>query len=240
MNDTLKIPHKGGVRLIAHRGASALEPENTCAAFVAAGNRSYYGIETDLHVTRDGRYAVVHDDTLLRVSGSPLEVEKSTLAELQAVSLLGKDGGTRTDLVVPALSDYIAICRHYEKEAVLELKNPMEKEHVAGIFGEVAALGWLEHTTFISFSPDNLAEIRSLSSTVKAQLLPAENKDWVFRFALEHRVGLDIYAPALTAEMVERVHKAGLPVNCWTVDTLAEAERVIALGVDFITTNCLE
>ena len=42
--------------MVAHRGVSKLERENTMPAFVAAGNRSYYGIETDIHITRDGRF----------------------------------------------------------------------------------------------------------------------------------------------------------------------------------------
>ena len=55
--------------MIAHRGLSGLERENTCAAFIAAGNRSYYGIETDIHITRDGRFIVYHDDNTLRLTG---------------------------------------------------------------------------------------------------------------------------------------------------------------------------
>ena len=50
-------------RMIAHRGVSGLERENTCAAFVAAGNRGYFGIETDVHLTADGQYVIIHDDT---------------------------------------------------------------------------------------------------------------------------------------------------------------------------------
>ena len=60
---------KGNVRVIAHRGLSGIERENTNAAFVAAGNRSYYGIETDIHRTADGRFVVCHDNDLFRVSG---------------------------------------------------------------------------------------------------------------------------------------------------------------------------
>ena len=40
--------HRGNAKVVAHRGASGLETENTCAAFIAAGNRSYWGVETDL------------------------------------------------------------------------------------------------------------------------------------------------------------------------------------------------
>ena len=65
--DTIKI-NKGSTRLIAHRGLSGLETENSIPAFVAAGNRSYYGVETDTHVTRDGRFIILHDDSTGRVA----------------------------------------------------------------------------------------------------------------------------------------------------------------------------
>lgn len=53
--------------MIAHRGVSGIECENTAAAFVTAGNRSYFGIETDVHRTADGQYIIIHDDDTKRV-----------------------------------------------------------------------------------------------------------------------------------------------------------------------------
>ena len=64
--DTIKYK-KLKTQTIAHRGLSGIECENTCAAFVAAGNRSYLGIETDVHITADGNFAVIHDDNTARV-----------------------------------------------------------------------------------------------------------------------------------------------------------------------------
>ena len=52
--DTIHLKQEGKPLMIAHRGVSGLEKENTMPAFVAAGNRSYYGIETDIHKTADG------------------------------------------------------------------------------------------------------------------------------------------------------------------------------------------
>ena len=57
---------KGNVLVIAHRGLSGIETENTNAAFVAAGNRSYYGIETDIHRTADGNLVIFQKKTLVR------------------------------------------------------------------------------------------------------------------------------------------------------------------------------
>ena len=64
MSHTVRIEKKQA-QMIAHRGLSGLERENTCAAFVAAGNRSYFGIETDIHKTKGGQFIVFHDDSTL-------------------------------------------------------------------------------------------------------------------------------------------------------------------------------
>ena len=64
--NTVKFDKKE-TKIIAHRGLSGIEKENTNAAFVAAGNRSYFGIETDIHVTKDGRIVVIHDDMDLKI-----------------------------------------------------------------------------------------------------------------------------------------------------------------------------
>ena len=75
--NTIKLNHKN-VLMVAHRGVSGLEPENSIPAFIAAGNRSYYGVETDVHVTGDGKFVVIHDDHTGRVAGDNLCVEQSS------------------------------------------------------------------------------------------------------------------------------------------------------------------
>ena len=55
-SNTVKVPEKGSTRFVAHRGVSGLECENTAAAFIAAGNRTYYGVETDIWRTSDGKF----------------------------------------------------------------------------------------------------------------------------------------------------------------------------------------
>ena len=74
--DTIKI-NKKNVLMIAHRGVSGLETENTKEAFIIAGNKSYYGIETDVHVTLDGKFLICHDDNILRVTGKDLIIEQT-------------------------------------------------------------------------------------------------------------------------------------------------------------------
>ena len=134
--DTIKI-ESGNIKMVAHRGLSGIEPENTCAAFVAAGNRDYFGIETDVHRTADGAYVVIHDDHTGRVAFEDISVEGSSLEQLQAIALKDKDGKQRSDLKIPTLDEYLKICAKYEKVPVLELKNAFPKEDVANILAIV-------------------------------------------------------------------------------------------------------
>ena len=121
--NTIKIDKKQ-VKLIAHRGLSGIEVENTNAAFVAAGNRSYYGVETDIHRTSDGKFVIGHDDNYTRLSGEEIFLGQNTLSELQEVVFFDKDGKKdRVDLRPSCLENYLKIVKKYEKHAVVELKS---------------------------------------------------------------------------------------------------------------------
>ena len=143
--DTTKLNKSANpaVRMIGHQGIHHLEVGNTCSGFVAAGNRTYWGIETDVHVTKDGQYIIIHDDNTINTTGDDYVVEETDCATLRSLVMLDyTDGGshTRGDLRLPLLSEYIRICRKYEKKAVLEIKNPVAPEHIKGIVDEVDSI----------------------------------------------------------------------------------------------------
>lgn len=238
--NTIKVDKKG-VQLIAHRGCSGLEQENTHAAFVAAGNRSYFGIETDVHKTLDGNYVIIHDDNTARVAVDHLVVEESTYDTLRGLLLKEKNGEKgRSDIRIPNLQEYINICKHYEKVCVLELKNHFEKEEVWEICSIIEGLGYMDHVIFISFDYDNLVSLREKYPTQSAQFLDYKAEaDLIDRLKAYH-LDLDIKHSLLSKELVDACHVEGIKVNCWTVDQPEDAEKLISWGVDFITTNILE
>ena len=241
--NTIKINKQGrNVKMIAHRGLSGLERENTCAAFVAAGNReTYFGIETDVHVTADGQYVIIHDDNTLRVSGEDRVVENTTMETLRTIRLTDTDGKERRwDLMLPTLREYITICKRYDKYAVLELKRPMEEKDICGIMETIKQLEYTDHLIVISFDLNNLILLRKNYPEQKAQYLINVWEDKYLEILKEYNFGLDMRYPAITQELVDMLHEAGVEINCWTVDTPDNAERLISYGVDYITTNILE
>jgi glycerophosphoryl diester phosphodiesterase len=170
-----------------------------------------------------------------------MSVEGSTFAELRAVRMKDKDGVTeRADLFLPTLDEYICICRKYDKQAILELKNKMQPHEVWEIAECVKALGWFDRTTFISFSGENLVALREKFPSASAQYLTGECTEEEMQFMLDNRLDADLCGYCVTPERVARLHEAGLVVNVWTLDTLEHAQMAKAAGVDMITSNILE
>ena len=240
--NTIKLDKKN-VKMIAHRGLSGLEKENTCSAFVAAGNRaSYFGIETDVHVTKDGKFVIFHDDDTARVGIDSMIIENTTfdtLRKLQLTDIDGKRG--RIDLVIPELLEYIGICRKYEKVAVLELKNEFKKEDIYAIIDRIRDSGYWDNVLVISFILSNLVALIEKYPDHPAQfLIENEWKDEYYGVLEKYDLGLDIDFQLLTPEIVSRVHALGKEVNVWTVNTKEDGERMVQYGVDYITTNILE
>lgn len=239
MEDTVKISITNK-KIIAHRGLSSLECENSCAAFVAAANRSYFGIETDIHATADGNIIILHDETTERVSDVNINVEVSTLREVQTVLLNDKDGSKRCDLVIPTLKEYISICKRYEKTAVVEIKNKFEDKMIEKTIEEIKEADYLDNVIFISFIFENLIKVRELLPNQKVQFLTCDCDDALIENLSAHKMDIDIEWHALTKEMAEKLHGKGIKINCWTCDEKCEAEKLIKYGVDFITSNILE
>ncbi len=241
--DTIRFD-KGNVKMIAHRGLSGIERENTYPAFVAAGNRSYFGIETDVHKTADGKFVILHDETTMRVSlgESCVCVEQEPFSAVENLLLPDLDGSvSRRDIRVPLLADYVSICKKYEKVGVLELKNHFAAADIARILDEIRAADYIAQMIFISFDLENCLAVRQMLPDAAVQWLTDRPlADDMLPVLQAHRLDLDMHYPLVTRELTETLHDMGRLVNCWTCNKAEDAAALAAMGVDFITTNILE
>jgi glycerophosphoryl diester phosphodiesterase len=192
-------------------------------------------------VRKDGSFVIIHDDNTKRVSGIDIDVESAEYADLKDIRLKDTlDKKTRSDLAIPTLSEYIRICKKYEKMAVLELKNLMEKKDINKIIGIIDKLGYLKNTIFISFEMDNLKAVKETDSTLKVQYLANKWNDNLPQVLKDNGMDLDIKFTQLNKQRVKLLHQNGIKVNTWTVNTTEDARRLTGFGVDYITTNILE
>ena len=241
--NTIKV-NAGSIQMVAHRGLSGIERENTTAAFIAAGNRSYFGIETDVHQCASGELVVIHDSSTGRVADADIKVEESTFSQLQQLTIqdiTGSGAAPRMDLRIPTLADYIDICKKYDKIAVLEVKTPFSEEATLQMINTIKEIGYLEKTIFISFHWDNMVLLRRLLPEQPLQFLTSNPcTPELIEQLVAHRLDLDIRYTQLSKELVDALHCRGIVVNCWTCDKPEDFEVLSSYGVDMVTSNILE
>ncbi len=242
--NTIKINSKK-VKLVAHRGVCGLEKENTCASFVAAGNRSYYGIETDIHLNKDKQFVIMHDDNTQRASNGSFDIniEENSFSEVENIILPDVDGSfDRRDLRVPLLKEYIKICKKYEKTCILEIKSQLTEDETKMLIDEITALGYIEKITFITWYIDVCKFVRKYLPDNEIQVLASVSdiSDEFIQTLAENKFDIDINYTGLEKKHVKLFHSKGIKVNCWTCNSPDEAKALIKMGVDFITTNILE
>ena len=253
MLETVKF-NKQNTKMIAHRGLSGFETENTIASFIVAGNHSYWGIETDVHKTKDGKFIITHDDDMKRISGDDYVVEETDYETLKNCKLFEVlpgilDGDAtiltnkkRSDLTPPSLDEYIRVCKKYSKVAVLEIKNAMEREDVEKIIDIIEENEYLDQTVFISFCIDNLCYALDYRPSCACQFL-AYKKEVLkekMPIAIKYKMDLDLFYGIIDKQLVDETHARGAKINAWTPASPIEGERLASIGVDYITSNILE
>jgi glycerophosphoryl diester phosphodiesterase len=224
--------------VIAHRGASGHAPENTFAAFQRAVELGAMFIETDLHVTRDGRFVAIHDDTVERTSNGRGEVLDFTLDELrQADAGLWFDREFRGERV-PTLEEILEFSRKTDVVFYLELKYAAMKGMDHALVAALSKAQSAPRTVVISFDAALLAPLRKIDPSIMIGLLVEEATPGSIPAALDLGARqLCPKFPGVSPKFVEQAHRADLQVVSWTVNTAEEMRAAISAGIDGIMTD---
>ena len=222
--------------IIAHRGASADEPENTLRAFQLAIDQGAQMIELDLHRSADGHVVVIHDETLDHTTNQRGRVDQLTLADIQCADA-GK--GER----VPTLDEVLDLTTG-KVRLYLEIKDPRA---AAPVLQTIRARRCQDEMLLASF---DLALMRQLGDEVRdielGLILGTESWHpgvryreafpWRALRAWNYHV-LSIQAALCFPYLARRVKADGKRLYVWTVDREAQFARLTARGVDGICTN---
>lgn len=238
--NTIKI-RKNNTLIIAHRGLSGLEKENTACAFIAAGVKGYYACECDIHKTKDGKWVICHDDNLNRVGGVDVKIKDYNYKELLNFKLIDNFTGNKKDyLQIVSLEDYINICKKYNMHCVIEYKEDFDKNDVLDVINKIKELDYLDNVIFISFYPNTLIYTKEVLPLQRAQLLISSYSDEVFSFCNKYNIGIDAHYAIITKDIIDKWHCINQSVNAWTVNDKKIANKLIKNNIDFITSDILE
>jgi glycerophosphoryl diester phosphodiesterase len=212
-----------------HRGARGLRPENTLPSFQAALDARVDSIETDVHVTADGIPVLIHDFV---PPGGTCSVDAMTYREVAAAG-------------VPALHDLLHLLAGREVIVDLDIKcepfrnNSKTETTAAAILDVVHRERAVMQTWVRSFDHRIVRHLRRLEPRLTGVVL-IEGTCPLDPVSLVRAAEAQVYAPEylyLDEEQARQCHAAGIRVLPWTVNDPPDWERLIAWGVDGITTD---
>ncbi len=234
--------------IMAHRGASYDAPENTLASFALAWQQGAEGIEGDFHLTKDGVIVCMHDANTQRTAGQPVVIAESTLDELRQLDIGAWKGPQWAGERMLTIDEVFATVPA-GKKVFFEVKCGPE---MLPVLKKVLAASPLRpaQIAIIAFSADVIAEAKRQLPQLKAFWLTGFRTDQATgtvtpsaKAVVEvlERIGADGVDcnahPCVDQAFVQTLRAAGKEVHVWTVDDVATARRLVALGVDSLTSN---
>lgn len=232
------------VTLVAHRGFSAVAPENTAPAFEEAGLAGFNAAECDVYRTADGVWIISHDIHTYRMMDKSAFIEKLTYDELARFNY---DNGSNIqnypNLKICTLDEYLEICAKYGMIPVIELKGTNNTEHYDEIIASVENSGLADKVIYISFHLENLQKLRALSDAPLYYLVQKIDEQAINdALSLGGKCGIDYNgdpAKENTGEIIRQCIDKGLLMGSWTIDSPDVLKQVVADGVTLITTNAI-
>jgi glycerophosphoryl diester phosphodiesterase len=253
-------------RLAAHRGGARLWPENSLRAFRESLALGVDLLELDVHLSADAEVVVIHDAALERTTDGRGAVVEHSAADLRRLRLRDADGAL-TGEHLPMLVEVLAVVAPSHAGLLVEVKGPVAGVNVIyergdgdpritagpaypGLVEKTLALlrqaAMLERVNLMGFSPDVVTETRALAPRVPTTFLvaaahvrtvdarPEDAIRWGTRLGA---TDLGIQHTLASPEVMATARAAGVRVGVWTVNDEEAMRRVIALGVDVLTTD---
>ena len=246
--ETVSIKSVSGINLdeitlTAHRGLSAIEPENTLPAFKAACEAKYNYVEFDIEPTSDGKWIVMHDDDLKRTTNGHGKINKYTLDEVSALKI---DNGANienyTDLRLPTFEETMALLDEYypDVKPMIEIKS-IGKDNLDSLvefFKDYAERG--RSTIIISFDKDIIDTLYKECPEQTYWLLTSELSDEAVDFCKNHgnmRAAFNGNNAKNTDSVINAAIDADIPLAAWTIDNTDTLKHLYSLGIRYFTTN---
>ena len=238
-----------GPAVCGHRGASGHAPENTLVAFRRARELGATWIEFDVQLSADGVPIILHDDTLERTTnlGQPLRPTALTLDQLKALDAGSWFSPEFAGEKIPTLEEVLA---EFGTSLGLniEIKSTPGFEADDGLEQKIAALvrqyNLADSALISSFDPFRLASLHRHDPELRLGFLYEGRPDRyppdfdpIITAKSFNAVALHPPFRIINQALVALTRENGLAINTWTVNEIADLQRMIDLGIDIVITN---
>ena len=212
--------------IYGHRGAPAELPENTLIGFQRAKDLGVYGIELDVHLSKDGVAVVCHDETLDRTTNATGAIADFTVAELREV-----DAGNGQ--YVPTLLEVLELVGD-SMHVDIEVKANAAGKAVLEDVQKVSGLRWLVS----SFDWDVLRYVRSQDANAELWVLTmGASEDAIATYKDLNAGALAIWQKGVDAEIASFLAEQSIPWWPWTVNEPDRAKQMFDWGAIGICTD---
>ncbi len=228
-----------GMNLVAHRGFSAVAPENSSAAFVEAGKAEFFAAECDIQLSKDNVWVVNHNKTIDKMTDGEGNIRDMTYDEISQYNV---DGGhyseKYTGQKLITLDDYLAICDEYEIIPQIEVKEG-NYNCLESILESLDKYDMRETAIIISFDGVILEKIRNFDENIELWYLTHEITEDQMKLAKLNNYALAFNCRKYDAETLKKAQDENIKLASWTVDSLKIYEELYNLGIRSFTTNRL-
>lgn len=227
------------VEFSSHRGSSLHAPENTKAAVSLAWEQGADAVEIDIHLSKDNKLMVIHDSNTKRTSGKDYRIEDTMSDTLRLLDVGSFKGAEYKNEKIPFLKEIIALLPP-SKTLYIELKCGVEV--LPYLKKEIKKSSKKDQLAIICFDFDVIVAAKKMFPNNSCHLLIGKEdklKETIERASLNGIDFIDMKHSLINQEIVDYVHGLSMGINAWTVDDPREAQRLMALKVEGIETNCV-
>ena len=232
--------------MIAHRGFSAIAPENTLAAFKTAIQHHADSIEFDLQISADGVPVIFHDETLDRITGSRGKIQEKKLEALKHLKAGYWFSDQFSEETIPTLAEALYALKSIKKYLYFDIKPHCQwsESEIESLIQELIDQDILEKCIITSFNEYFLAEARQICPSIQLGYFITDIAEYPQQLQKAKMAGNAIisswYKVLLAApSWVKKSHDQGVSVVAWTVDRPEHLQQLIQIGVKRIITNSL-
>ena len=230
---------------IAHRGAGKFAPENTLAAFRVGAGHGYRAFECDVKLGADGVPFLLHDATLQRTTSGHGIAGKLPWAELALLDAGGWHSRAFAGEPLPSLEGIARFCQRNAFALNIEIKpTPGEELATGRAVGSAATRLWTNERLqplLSSFSVEALqGAFETAPQLPRALLLDALREGWFEQARALGCVAVVTAHALMDADLIAQLHGVGLRALCYTVNDAADAQRLLALGIDGMITDAID